>query len=448
VKLRAARPGDEAAIAEVHVRTWQAAYRGQIPDDFLDSLSIEERTGMWQQIIAESAAPECACMVAEEGDRIVGFTHLCPSRDEGAGPRTGELATIYLLEEHWNTGLGRGLLDRAVAQLTEAGFDAATLWVLDTNLRAQRFYETAGWAPDGATQVSDRGAFSLLEVRYRRELPMPSDAPADVGPDLFRMPVAFGPYPGPRQRPEGGRWATSERCRSTSIALRWLSDAVALERLLPPALQLDGEPTVAISITQLEDVPWLGGRAYNMAVVSVPVRYSGGETLAGDFELVTWENRTEPIISGRDELGFNKVFGEVSDVEVSPDGTAAMASIAWDGFVFLEMAGTGLVEPVDTPAGPRRPLLHRRYVPAIGEWGQADVDRMTGGGFEPDPYVSVVEAKVGQGSITIRPGTFEELPTLAHIVGPLAELPCHRVFGATFTRSKGFADLYDTRVLR
>ncbi len=136
MKLRAARPGDEAAIAEVHVRTWQAAYRGQIPDDFLDSLSIEERTGMWRQIIAESTTPGRACIVAEVGDRIVGFANLCPSRDDRAAPRTGELATIYLLEEHWNRGLGRALLDRAVAGLTEAGFATATLWVLDTNARA------------------------------------------------------------------------------------------------------------------------------------------------------------------------------------------------------------------------------------------------------------------------------------------------------------------------
>jgi GNAT superfamily N-acetyltransferase len=446
--LRIARPGDEVAIAEVHVRSWQTAYRGQIPDHFLDSLSIEERAAMWRRMIAESDPAISLCLVAEEGGRIVGFAHTSPSRDAEAPTGTGELTAIYLLAEHRGQGIGRALIERAVAELTAAGFARSTLWVLDTNVRAQRFYEAAGWVPDGATQVSDRGTFSLLEVRYRRELPVPEGDAADVEPDLFRMPVAFGPYPGPRQRPDGGRWASAERGRSTTLALRWLSEADAFGSLLPPPVRLDAEPVVTIAITQLDDVPWLAGRGYNMCVVSVPVLYSGKETIAGDFELVTWENRADPILSGRDELGFNKVFGEVSDVAVSTDGTAASASVAWDGHVFLEIAGTELSEGTGSAARPRRPLLHRRYVPSVGEWGRADIDCMTGGGFEPSPHVRVVEAKTGRGSVAIRPGTFQELPTLAHIAGALARLPCREVLGASLTRATGFADLYDTRVLR
>src|ERR1019366_622899 len=206
--------GDEVAFAQLHVSSWQTAYRGQIPDDFLDSLSIEERIEMWRGMIAESEPPIRLCLVAEEDGRIVGFAHTSPSRDAAAPPGTGELTAIYVLAEHRGTGTGRVLMSRAVAELTAAGFRSATLWVLDTNARAQRFYEAAGWVPDGATQVSDRGTFSLLEVRYRRELPVPGSDARDVGPDLFRMPVAFGPYPGPRQRPDGGRWASAERGRS------------------------------------------------------------------------------------------------------------------------------------------------------------------------------------------------------------------------------------------
>jgi hypothetical protein len=55
VEVRRARVGDERAIADVHVRTWQAAYRGQVPDAFLDGLSIERRTQAWSQIIAQSS---------------------------------------------------------------------------------------------------------------------------------------------------------------------------------------------------------------------------------------------------------------------------------------------------------------------------------------------------------------------------------------------------------
>jgi len=62
-------------------------------------------------------------------------------------------------------------MDRAMATLRAVGFSTATLWVLDTNLRARRFYEAAGWVPDGATKVDDRATFTLREVRYRTTIP-------------------------------------------------------------------------------------------------------------------------------------------------------------------------------------------------------------------------------------------------------------------------------------
>jgi RimJ/RimL family protein N-acetyltransferase len=44
--------------------------------------------------------------------------------------------------------------------------------VLRTNARARRFYEKAGWAPDGTTKTDTigDGTVELVEVRYRRTL--------------------------------------------------------------------------------------------------------------------------------------------------------------------------------------------------------------------------------------------------------------------------------------
>ncbi|HET7738600.1 MAG TPA: hypothetical protein VFK32_08510, partial [Tepidiformaceae bacterium] len=50
-------------------------------------------------------------------------------------------------------------------------FDVATLWVLDGNTRARRFYEKSGWRSDGATQTVDEGpAAGLMELRLRSTL--------------------------------------------------------------------------------------------------------------------------------------------------------------------------------------------------------------------------------------------------------------------------------------
>jgi ribosomal protein S18 acetylase RimI-like enzyme len=58
----------------------------------------------------------------------------------------------------------------ALDRLAAAGYEQATLWVLDTNARARRFYEAAGFRADGAEKPDDRGTFTLREVRYRRPL--------------------------------------------------------------------------------------------------------------------------------------------------------------------------------------------------------------------------------------------------------------------------------------
>lgn len=168
--VRRARLGDERAIAEVHVRTWQVAYRGQIPDVVLDGLSVERRTRAWSQIIAESSPPASGAFVLEEHGEVHGFAHVAPSRDEDADDNVGELTAIYVAPEFWGSGGSYLLLERALAGLREAGFSAATLWVLDTNLRATRFYESASWTPDGAVKADKREGYELHEIRYRHAL--------------------------------------------------------------------------------------------------------------------------------------------------------------------------------------------------------------------------------------------------------------------------------------
>ena len=90
-----------------------------------------------------------------------------PSEDADAGERTGELYAIYLDPDRIGTGPGRRLSEHAVEDLRSRGFDTATLWVLETNERARRFYEAAGWTHDG-TITSERVDCEMRPtVRYR-----------------------------------------------------------------------------------------------------------------------------------------------------------------------------------------------------------------------------------------------------------------------------------------
>ncbi len=168
MSIRPAQPRDAAEMALLHVRTWQAAYRGQLPEAYLESLEaeIEQRTARWERLIASAASRRQSQLLALDGDRIVGFVTFGPS-DGAPDPEIGELYAIYVDPGSWDRGIGRELFAAAVRGLADSGFAAATLWVLESNARARRFYEAAGWVADGAKKTERRGEVELHEVRYR-----------------------------------------------------------------------------------------------------------------------------------------------------------------------------------------------------------------------------------------------------------------------------------------
>ena len=170
MRVRPADAADAAAIATVHVASWQGAYRGLLPDGYLDGLDVARWTAGWQRVLGDPV-PGRVTLVAETDDgRPVGFADVMPSRDADAAPGTGEITSIYALPDRWGTGVGRALMAAAEAALRKGGCRAATLWVLRDNERARRFYDRAGWVPDGTEKTDELAGVPVVEVRYRRVL--------------------------------------------------------------------------------------------------------------------------------------------------------------------------------------------------------------------------------------------------------------------------------------
>lgn len=171
VDIRDATPADAEGIARTHIACWQEAYAEQLPKEFLGSLSdtFERRRTFWEGIARSPRAQE-ALVVAEVANEIVGFVHVCPSRDPLAEERTGEVTAIYLRKSYWGRGIGRELFGEGMNRLRACGFTDAALWILDTNTRTRRFYEAAGWVVDGSEKADRVGDLMLREVRYRVDL--------------------------------------------------------------------------------------------------------------------------------------------------------------------------------------------------------------------------------------------------------------------------------------
>jgi len=170
--VRRAGPADAAAIAVVHARSWQGAYRGLLPQKYLDGLDPADRTERWRRALERDDWPAAGTIVAVSDGQVGGFAHFGPARDTDAGgPRVGEINAIYVLPQAWGTGLDRSLMTAALSELAAGGYETAALWVLESNARARRFYARAGWTADGAAKQEDIGGSPVTEVRYRRPLP-------------------------------------------------------------------------------------------------------------------------------------------------------------------------------------------------------------------------------------------------------------------------------------
>ena len=166
--LRRANADDAAAIGALHVASWRETYAGILPEEMLASLSVESRTAMWGELLAEPDADRPpAVFVVEEDGRTIGFGACGRQRDEAlsdAGFR-GEIGAIYVSRAHQCRGVGRALMAALARSLSESGHEAAALWVLRENSPARAFYEALGGAIVGEKDSGIPGG-TFVEVAY------------------------------------------------------------------------------------------------------------------------------------------------------------------------------------------------------------------------------------------------------------------------------------------
>jgi len=275
---------------------------------------------------------------------------------------------------------------------------------------------------------------------------------------ILRMPVGFGPTLGPRQGPDGTNFnGTLSRCDSFSIAFE--SDKEAVDSLLPPGFVAPEKPTVLVQTHCNYDVAWLAGRGYNFMEVLFSATFEGEEeSVEGDFVSVMWESIPDPVLPGREEIGLPKLFADVSNLETAHGGSRISAS--WDGFEFACMEFRALEAPGPWPYGAEesspttraglggksgKPRLYYKYFPRTGSLEEPDVAYTTmtpTGNYD----IKVLDTWAGTGEVDFYPARWEQLPTMAHIVNKLADLPVHEYLGASWSRFVlAFDDLTSTQ---
>ena len=159
--IRDATVADAEPLARVQVASWRDAFRGILPDEYLDeAVSVDERIEDWRDFLAVLEADRFV-LVAEDERGVVAFA------DAGrVGDERGELFALHVRPDRRGEGLGKTLLEAVVERFSAAEYRDAELWVLTDNVRARRFYEREGWSLEGSTKAALPGT-TVEEIRYR-----------------------------------------------------------------------------------------------------------------------------------------------------------------------------------------------------------------------------------------------------------------------------------------
>lgn len=162
--IRRADVDDAAAIARVHVLSWRSTYKGLLPAEFLESLTVAAYSDRWRRFISERSN---RVYVVQEGDGRAGVVGFASGGRERAGETgyTGELYAIYLLESSQRRGYGRELVRAVAGGLRELGLEDMIVWVLKDNRPARDFYERLGGVYV-RTQPITIGSVTLEEASY------------------------------------------------------------------------------------------------------------------------------------------------------------------------------------------------------------------------------------------------------------------------------------------
>jgi GNAT superfamily N-acetyltransferase len=169
--IRNAKAGNAAAVAALQVRSWKAAYRGIVPDSFLDELSEDAWLERWNDQLSAPGREGIHQLVSTEApDAPPCAVAVCGPAMEPTVELTGQLYVLYADPAEWGRGHGAALLRRVHELLAAEGHTGALLWVAADNARSIGFYEHHGWARDGETQREEVAGAIFDEVRMVRQL--------------------------------------------------------------------------------------------------------------------------------------------------------------------------------------------------------------------------------------------------------------------------------------
>lgn len=261
----------------------------------------------------------------------------------------------------------------------------------------------------------------------------------------YLMPVFFGPTWCQQQPWEGGKGmdAHYQPGEVNVVAITYETDRELLEAMIPDCYTLN-DPYVSVNVFEFAKLGWLNGKTYNLINVNVPVHFKGErDDLDGDLVLAMFENHCDPIVGGRDTMGYGKLYCDIPPVQRVDGKYIALAS-AWD-FSFMKLTIDTNKPPQDLEKAlkwvPKSAgKMHYKYIPKVMEKGEDPRANFTTPDIayptilpnwvKPDDYpyeIRKPDVTFCDGTIEWRMPTWEDWPTNGNVGAGLASLPVKKV---------------------
>jgi len=164
--------------------------------------------------------------------------------------------------------------------------------------------------------------------------------------------------------------------------LQYDTDPEAIPLLIPEPFKPAKLPTVTVLFIDNNGVDFMAGGGYRLAAISVAVQFDGENGhLEGDYVLVMPENKTLPIITGREWLGMPKFFTDISPIRIMQDGHLRCEASLWGHLLFgIDIAPplkgqNVLVRKAASAQSTNRPAFGYKYIASLN--GPPDADYPT-----------------------------------------------------------------------
>ncbi len=160
--IKTASIQDVKDISRIHASSWKTAYKGIIPQEYLDNLKDDFWVPAFEKWISDHTITS---KLIYEGDKAIGCIAYGKSRDSSL-PDWGEIVSIYVLPEYFGRGYGKQLLESAINDMHCQGFENIYLWVLEDNTRAHKFYKKHGFLESEDRITCEISGKELIDFRF------------------------------------------------------------------------------------------------------------------------------------------------------------------------------------------------------------------------------------------------------------------------------------------